>query len=397
MYLKLAGLFLLSSLLGFAQAAIDSTPYKWVTHSEQLPKPLSDMSATLDEASGTIYIMGGCDNINGNERVTIPELDEFFSCPSITNAMYGFDLETGAIDMSLPSAPRERTRHTAALVDGKIWMIGGRDSEDSIIQEIDIFDIAKNEWDTTVTLSVPEDLARSDSASFTQGDEIFVTTGYLPDYTASATTYKIDTVQSLATGSLVTISLAEPTVASGDANAVSICGQAYLVGGFTHANQWCRALHNVTQYDIASNTWKEIVPLTYNRGDKALVALGSSIHAIGGESNTDCAGDPSQRTNPTTEVEVLDTNQQVLQWTETVVDIPDDHFRFPAVAHENKIYTFGGQQYYSALCDCFATRSTILIYEVPQEENTAAVCSAGGYFGGAWAASVLLVVGMLMI
>lgn len=122
------------------------------------------------------------------------------------------------------------------------------------------------------------------------------------------TTYKIDTVQSFATGSLVT-TLTDTNTARGDAYSVSIGDQAYLVGGFSHINRWCEALSSVEQYDIDADMWKAIAPLTYNRGDKALVALGSKIYAIGGESNTDCSADPGQRTSPTTEVEVLDTDK----------------------------------------------------------------------------------------
>lgn len=381
---------LLFAIPALAQELVEED---WSSHPTRLPTPTSDLTATLDPTSGLIYLIGGCNAETGNSLVFNTT---FYGCSSVTAAAYAFDTASGKIDTAVPDAPRPRYRHAAAYVQGHIWLVGGRDLEDNLVTAIDVYSVGEGRWlDTESTLELPSNLVTSDLTAFATEDEIHVIGGYDVEYTAVTTTYAIDVAASLSgSQSLVWSERGGLAEARGDTNAVWIeeSKTAYVVGGFTHADFWCKALSSVEQYDVDTDTWVRADPLTYERGDKAVAVVGSRLFVIGGESNTDCDLDPAQRTAPTTEVEVLDTSDgEEATWQEEIADIPDDHFRFPAVAYDGTIYTFGGQAYYESSCDCFPTRDTIFFYNVQEVKKWGVVpiaaCSV---------AAVALVVGVIL-
>src|SRR6266700_2483909 len=58
-------------------------------------------------------------------------------------------------------------------------------------------------------------------------------------------------------------------------------GKIYVAGGFT-ANVHKNPLDQFIEYNIATDTWRNLAPLSSPRGSLSLVALGGKIHAIGG-------------------------------------------------------------------------------------------------------------------
>jgi hypothetical protein len=106
-----------------------------------LPKPLSDMTATL--YGGIVYLAGGCDAPNGNVyNAAIGE----FTCDSASDALYAFHYRKNTVEV-LATLPRPRYRHAAVAVNDRLWLVGGRTTEDdSIIGQVDV----------SVALGVPE-------------------------------------------------------------------------------------------------------------------------------------------------------------------------------------------------------------------------------------------------
>jgi Kelch motif len=100
----------------------------------KLPKGLSDMTATANPSDGLIYIAGGCDSENGNEYNMATT---YFDCSSITNTFYSFNPNTNEFK-TLPSMPRERNRHAAAISQNRLWLIGGRNQATDVVHEIDV-------------------------------------------------------------------------------------------------------------------------------------------------------------------------------------------------------------------------------------------------------------------
>ena len=92
------------------------------------------MTATANPNDGLIYIAGGCDSENGNEY---NKATTYFDCSSITDSFYSFNPNTNEFK-TLPSMPRERNRHAAAISQNRLWLIGGRDQATDVVFEIDV-------------------------------------------------------------------------------------------------------------------------------------------------------------------------------------------------------------------------------------------------------------------
>lgn len=99
----------------------------------KLPKPLSDVSASLSQ-DGLIYIAGGCDSAFGSQY---SDEDETFMCNSVSSSFYSFDPKTGQFT-TLRDMPAARYRHAAVAVNNQIWLVGGRDADDEVIGEVHV-------------------------------------------------------------------------------------------------------------------------------------------------------------------------------------------------------------------------------------------------------------------
>jgi hypothetical protein len=117
---------------------------KWNT--VKMPFPVSDVMANYmagndEDEDGFIIITGGCDSINGNERITIDngnnETLDLFECMSITNATLKFDPRQNTFTR-MADAPHARGRHAAAVVQGELYLFGGRDAADNLVSAIDV-------------------------------------------------------------------------------------------------------------------------------------------------------------------------------------------------------------------------------------------------------------------
>ena len=107
-----------------------------------MPESKSDFSATYfdgaiegssaeNKSSRSIILLGGCSAENGNVYIE----NEGFYCNIFSSTATIFFPETHEFG-SMPDMPEARTRHTAAAVDGKLYVIGGRDGEDKVLANI---------------------------------------------------------------------------------------------------------------------------------------------------------------------------------------------------------------------------------------------------------------------
>lgn len=322
-----------------------------------LPMPMSDMSATYDKVTNKIYIVGGCDDPQGN---ALQDWDGY-ACTSLTAKTYAYDADAGTFDV-LPDAPRERYRHTAASVNGRIWLVGGRTVEDHLITEIDVLDTASKTWSTVGSL--PPHLQMSDQASFALGDSLYVLGGYDSNYTATERVVSVNAdAEYVSANGVVFVDAPSLAEARGDVHAVAVGNAAYVTGGYTHADGYCEPLVSTERFDRATNAWTTIGPLATGRADKALVVVNDHLYAVGGEAKHTCDGDPSEYTLALDDVEVLDASAHADGWT-VLADAPARRFRFVGAPwpDTNSVYVLGGQTFYEPSCKCFATSDLISKY-----------------------------------
>ena len=81
------------------------------------------------------------DDPNGNSYVNVEDGDSFFACGSISSSFFEFDPEKEAFS-ELASLPKPRYRHSSAIANDKVWIVGGRDLEDNLISDVDVSKLA---------------------------------------------------------------------------------------------------------------------------------------------------------------------------------------------------------------------------------------------------------------
>ncbi len=229
-----------------------------------------------------------------------------------------------------------------------LYLIGGRDAQDQIIDEIDYFDTRTNMWSTSEVLW-PD--ATSEVGAFILNDtKVYIVGGYTQEYesVSRVTVMEVPNPDSPADIVWHVGSVAPMNQDRGDLVAVSIDGKGYAAGGFSSASGlgFCSPLcvslkcessfdgvnsHNTQRnvlevYDPVSNTWSTLPRMIIERGDKAGVRLGGRLYIIGGERKRQ---DPIDRTCshsiPVNDVEVYDPPTRT--WTQAP-DLTDQRFRF---------------------------------------------------------------------
>lgn len=286
-----------------------------------------------------------------------------FVCGSITDAFFAFDPVTKTFE-TLSALPRPRYRHSSAVVDNKVWLVGGRTLFDDLIPEIDVYDITTKTWSTPSSL--PADFLVSDHAGFGISD-IYIAGGYDQGYTAMSRVVKIskDGQSFTEVGSLKEARGDIFGVANKDGT------KAYVAGGFTHAD-WCKPLTSAEEYDFSTQTWTSLPDLVDARGEIALVENSGHLYAIGGEGPLDeglCASNNytiATKTVATDRIEILSDGETA--W-KILKDFPEERFRFAAVGvdEDDVIYTFGGQVKFEESCQCFKTTDKVFVYGKPED------------------------------
>lgn len=230
-----------------------------------------------------------------------------------------------------------------------------------------VYDFATQNW---TTYDLPSKYVSSDLTSFDQKNYAYFAGGYTQDYLAVNTVFRIDTIASTSTGSLVIEDRASLLNARGDTGAASDNNDTYAIitGGFTHLNNFCQPLDQVELYNFDSDSWTEVAPMHRARSDMAVVELNGFIYTFGGERQIENYCEvvqdyavPGELTIAVDDVERYDKADNI--WA-TIGDLPYHRFRFAAEAidKKNTIYTFGGQNAFDLGCSCFRTSNQIVTY-----------------------------------
>jgi len=355
----------------------DDIEFSW--NSVSLPFPLSDstsnyMQGENGDEDGFILITGGCNSEKGNERIE----RTLFVCLSTSSVTLKFDPYNNTFTEMTPM-PHPRQRHAAAVIDNKLYLVGGRDTDDNLVPQIDSFDPKTNEWKTHGNL--PEAVLTSDLTAWSWNNYIYVTGGFLADYTAVGTTYRLDPTKVVTVSTSMVVNnyvvLQESPHPRGDFHAVVLYGYAYLAGGITHTSNWCVGLKTTERYHMATDTWETLADLTVGRADMAVAIMNNKILAVGGEvkpaeaCSNETGNDPAYGSIPTNHIDALllhaskdhqTHNHSAIssEWVE-VSKFEDGRFRFSSavVPSLNRMYTFGGQLPFDFTCDCFPTSTHV--------------------------------------
>ncbi len=231
---------------------------------------------------------------------------------------------------TLASAPTKRTEVTAAVLGGKIYVLGGfaepslsNLSSLTITDRVEVYDPSTNEWTTRAPLPV----GLHHAAAAVLENRLYVIGGYTRSFLALwhpvATVYMYDPETNAWTerSPMPTPRGALAVAASG--------GKLYAIGGYDGE----RNRPEVEVYDPAGNAWTAAAPLPTPRDHLAAATVGTRVYAIGGRVNQSYA-----RNLPT--VEAYDPAAD--RWTQ-VADLPTARSGITAGVIRDMIYVLGGE------------------------------------------------------
>lgn len=344
------------ALLVSSQIFLGDCAGKWVLRA---PMPTKRSDASAGTVGNKIIIAGGCDT----DQICPQDLDVCI-CTSVTSKAEAYlpDVDQWT---TLPSMPQARFRHASAVVGNNLYVLGGRDVNDTIIQSLDVYHSDTNTWETLPSSSIWTD-ASSDLVAVSIGSYIYAISGYTQDYSTKATVSIFDT-NSL---EWQPIQLPSMIVSRGDACAVVIDQLIYVFGGFNDQN-FCSALDSLEVFDTVSNKWSTKHHLDQPRGDAACGSLHGEFHAIAGEQKdniTQC----SKYDIPIGHVEHYHPSTDT--WTEET-PIENVRFRFIGSSYGNTFYVFGGQSGLDKASLKYPVLNTVESWEDTTTESTTTILS----------------------
>jgi N-acetylneuraminic acid mutarotase len=208
------------------------------TWSKGPPLPTARGALTATAVGTKIYAIGGAKN----PSYSTPELRPTVPVENVaTNEVYDTTTNTWSSVRPMLTA---RNHHGAALIDGKIYVVGGRVGSTFIIglstnvSTHEVYDVAKNTWSSV---------------------------------------------------------LGVPTARSGVGTAV-LNGRLHVLGGEAYLNDLVGTYRTHEAYDPRTNNWERLPPMPTPRHGLAVAEIGGKIYAVSG-SNVAGGGGPHEGVN----------------------------------------------------------------------------------------------------
>ncbi len=250
----------------------DPMTNKW---SVKTPMPTARTCFAIAVYSNKIYVIGGAKKLH---------LDSSY----YTNVVEIYDPSTDTWSVGKPALNEAAYTAQAVALNGKIYMMGGRNS-----YNIDVYDISTDTWETKGTIPYKKMCAGLVSLNnklyFFGGSERDMSPFYDTIYEYDPTT------------NILTLKKSMP-ISKQKFGYTVLDGKIIVAGGETSS----RVLTNSVEiYDPAKDSWTQGTNLSTQRMFFDLCTLNGNIYAVGGYSNTgalnnmDMLSSSSNTTNPT--------------------------------------------------------------------------------------------------
>ena len=216
-----------------------------------------------------------------------------------------------------PALPTARQEMPHAVLDGKIYVIGGLDGARAASDLVEIYDPATGAWSTAASL--PASMHHLTLAA--ANGKLYVLGGYAGNsFTPSGRVFEYDPATDAWTEKT-----RMPTV-RGAHVAVTVDAKIYVIGGAAFG----ATLGTHEMYDPATNTWTTRPPLPTPREHLAAAVLDGVIYVIGGRTSL----------NNFRTLEAFNTDTGT--WT-LLQGMPTARGGLAAAALHGKLYVFGGE------------------------------------------------------
>jgi N-acetylneuraminic acid mutarotase len=289
---------------------------------------------TVDELAGKIYVVGGLNTEAGAGPRTALVYDtsgKWTQIPLFNNeAIYV---------------------HTSCTVDGKLYVIGGNDSNNTTLSTVDMFDPNTGEW--VSKKAMPTDRGLPACASI-EG-KIYVmggARGIGGNFDAGG----LKTVEVYNTTNDTWTQLADMPTKRWGHSAVALNGKIYVFGGVTFGSV-TTVYASVEVYDPQTNSWTTKSSMPTARYNLTCRLLGSNVYAIGGWYNSDSGPIYNK-------VEIYNPERD--EWN-TENPLPVARAGLASIVLDGKIYVYGGSRTNHPLIGTSAIYEFSSISEVEEE------------------------------
>lgn len=222
------------------------------------------------------------------------------------------------------SMPTARTEVAGAVLDGKIYVIGGYDESGKTTDVVEVYDPLTDRWSRASSLPEPEDHA----AAATNNGKLYVVGGYITvggqrtstnnSFIYDPSADKWEEIKSMPTP-------------RGALTANFINDILYVIGGQDASR---KTVSTNEAYDPKTDTWTERQPMPTIRHHHASAVIEGKLFVIGGR-QTDKSPDLNIGTN-----EAYDPKLD--KWT-SFAAMPTKRSGLTAAALSNDVYVFGGE------------------------------------------------------
>ena len=237
-----------------------------------------------------------------------------------------------------------------AIVNGKLFVAGGKDSALVVRNSMQVYDPQADSWIT----EAPMPTARVGGAGGYLNGLFYVAGG------ANNSGTQLATVEAYNPNTDTWYTRASLPVARSLAASSVVNGVLYLAGGGISGGQ----LADVDAYDVATNTWSSKAPLPAERNDAVGISLNGKFYVIGGQQGNTTDG----------AIQVYDPNTD--SWS-TGTPMPTPRFHVNAAVLNGKIYVAGG------LLPGAVTTDVVEVYDPASDTWTTAASMLNGRAGGA--------------
>jgi len=247
------------------------------TQKKPMPHPVHHAAVTVSNRK--MYVFGGFDLPAAGPPGWNP-----------VNDAWEYDPATDSW-RSLPTMPTSRGGGVAAVVGGKIYVIGGagptpdasapairRRQPQRSLSTVEEYDPATNKWRARAPMPTPCNHMGGEAVN----GKIYIIGGRLSGAFIIGFPGNINLVQAYdpAADSWVT-KTPMPTARSG-LNTANLNGIIYVAGGEVQDDKFLAAYRAFEAYDPASDTWWQLPSMLLPRHECIMAALGNRIHVAGG-------------------------------------------------------------------------------------------------------------------
>ena len=242
--------------------------------------PLLSHHVALAEVNGKIYVMGGFTKPASGPSAWVP-----------VNNAWEYDPASDSWKALAP-LPTKRGSPVAAVVNGKIYVIGGAGThpgskETSLhparphraLDVNEVYDPASNSWQTKATMPT----ARNHAAVGVVNNKVYVIGGRVgAAFITRASNIDIVEEYDPATDQWGSLKAPMPTARSATAWGTHR-GRIYVAGGETRTSTMSATFRKVEAYDPRTNAWHTLPPMQFARHGLAGDVVGNRLHLVSGD------------------------------------------------------------------------------------------------------------------